>query len=412
MIAHRISLFAALAGVAVAAPRTVVALGMDFRQVDWLDGAGGYTQQNSAWGVAEVRFDAADAVNFYTDGDRRYAYVNLVTTVPGGHADNWAVQNWYVSYRASAGPSVETTSLTFDLGIVPGASSVGQLEYRLTFAPAPVAAPQSGAMSSAAISPTGWLFGGAGTNDPNEPVGGHSGNWPAPDAGNSVFSQVGDTIIDEAEIQNTGPIPDIDVDKLGCFPAAKAWSLWYMGETGLGPRYGRTRIQAVYENLYREMHASDGTTVPEFIEGIHQWELLDGNQFPTTRHDPLRREDWERVMRLLAAGADVEMRLGRYVATGRSGGHAVWVTKIVRTRNLAGQFEYKVTVVDDMRQGDGQSGHFVSELVIKEDGWVRGQDGWRGYRTEEIYTETPEPGTWLAVGAGVALVGLHRRRAR
>src|SRR6516225_1984509 len=74
------------------------AVDITFNQVDWLDTKGPFAKEKSDWGAVTVQFSASDASLFTQAGNVLFGYLNIVTTVPGGHADNWAVRNYPVSF--------------------------------------------------------------------------------------------------------------------------------------------------------------------------------------------------------------------------------------------------------------------------------------------------------------------------
>src|ERR1035441_5062739 len=124
---------------------------VSFDQVSWGNGNGGYVDQNSEWGQANISL-AGDAGLLTPDGSGGYyGYVNIVTSVAGGSNNNWAVQNLVVNFSSLAAVNGSlATTVNFDLGQTDG-TAVGSLNYFAQVSATPLALQPSGPMSGASL---------------------------------------------------------------------------------------------------------------------------------------------------------------------------------------------------------------------------------------------------------------------
>ena len=139
----------------------VSAVDVTFNQVDWLDNNGGYTSEKSDWGEVTVQFSSADSSLFTHTGSSFVGYVNIVTTVPGGSSNNWAVVNAPVVFNnLGKFDGGFTKALFFDLGVPRGSIRVTSLQYRLTVDGAPLGLVPLGPMTVSGVGVSELLFGG------------------------------------------------------------------------------------------------------------------------------------------------------------------------------------------------------------------------------------------------------------
>jgi hypothetical protein len=102
---------------------------ISFNQIDWLNESGGYTAQNSEWGMANIQLTNSDVDLFsYTPGVGYQGFVNLSTQLSTQLFEdpNWAVQNLPITFTNRSELSGRLSeSMTFDLGISRGSMNLG-----------------------------------------------------------------------------------------------------------------------------------------------------------------------------------------------------------------------------------------------------------------------------------------------
>ena len=407
------AVFVAVAALALAVigPRAC-AVTFQFDQLDWLNGTGGYTSQNSDWGRVAIGFSLSDAGSFTPFGSGYLGFVNVVTTVPSGGNNNWAVENLPVVFDSLAAFNSELPfSVRFNLGTQPGFVDVGSLSFVFSIDSTPRAIAPSGTFSFTTVGTAGALFGG----EDAPPVGGSTAQAAPPAAQNFVGVAAGNVISNRGRIAGSETnVPAINEENSGCAPGAAARSIKYLGS--MFPTASTTQTaQQVYGALTNLMNSSTGPngtgTVPtNFVAGK--------NLFFTTNNLPIMptvvTNSFPAAISALNSTSDVEMGVfwgySDAAQTSGLGGHCVFVTEIIEKRSNNTVTGYVVNYIDDMTQGDGMSNNTKHVVMFDAAGNLMGYGvgaQLNSFRIEAV----PEPSTLgLAALGVVTLVWVRCRR--
>lgn len=350
----------------------VSAVDILFNQVDWLDNNGGYTIAMSDWGEVTVQFSSGDAGLFTQAGSSFVGYVNIVTTVPGGSSNNWAVANDPVIFNnlGEFDNSLPET-LYFDLGVPSGSNRVTTLEYGLTVDSAPLGSVPSGPMTASSVGVSRVLFGGSiGVLDGQRFSGDTGQRAPGP-AYDFRGAQAGETAVNKVSIGiGRTNLPPISVDPNGCVPEAAARSIKY-----LLPSLTNS-IQAIYDTLKGSnyMNSSLGTNG----SGTDGFSYLHGKTNYTSQMGlPISTvigiTNFSQVITAISNGADVEINIvwqvftnsaGQTVTNGAPGvtgtnncGHLAMVTDLITVFSNGVASAYKICWVE-AAQSAGSTNHF------------------------------------------------------
>lgn len=363
---------------------------VSFSQIDWLDGAGGYTSYESDWGGVQVTLDVVDAAYFAPVSSGYVTYVNVTTTVAGGAGGNWGVQNLAVvldDLSADTFVGRLGESVFFDLGIAPGSQRVSDIEYILSLGAAPLASAPSGAMAVSGVDVEEVLFGGLiGTVDGETFEGGTSQAAP-PAALNFVGVGPGEQVGGKGAIKGKEKdVPKVAEDKNHCAPGSAARSLKYLAAHNPNVNVPDDPTQ-LHKDLAKEMKTTlkSGTWVDRFKSGKDEY--VEKKKLPIRTKQTKNVED---VIDALKKGADVELMVywGKNSSGKSMGGHAAFVTEITEIKNAAGETTgYQVKTIDDAKQGDGKAANDPHTYRFDKDGKLRGFGtgaGLIGYQIETV----------------------------
>ncbi|MCC6426809.1 MAG: hypothetical protein IT435_08300 [Phycisphaerales bacterium] len=371
---------------------------INFQQVSWTDGAGNYTSQFSDWGRATMSFSPADLAHFAFDPDVGFVgYVNVMTSVQGGHQSNWAVQNLPVVFESSDAINGRLPeSVRFDLGVQSGLA-VGNLSYSMNISQLPVSAPTSGAWFGASVANQDYYaFGGI-----NDDGGGGA------NSASNFFGTDGDGIAGPASTirGNESDIEHVQEGKNGCGPGSVARSLKYLAKHNSNVKITDS-AQDVYKDLTQSMGQNGG--------GVTEDKLKAGKKAYTDHNKlPIKTESNKGPgysAEKLKKGADVEIFIG-----GQPLGHFAMVVEIIpildpkNKKNIKG---WKIKYVDDNQQDNKKTANETNTITVSASGnneiLPNGTTG-RPINTFIIETVIPGPGAWSLASIG-AVVMCHRRR--
>jgi hypothetical protein len=401
---------------------STVSLGasISFEQLDWRADAGGYTLEKSDWGKVHVQLGPADAPLLHQQGSAYFAYMNVVTTVPSGHTDNWAVKNHPIYFNSLAeligrGPE----SLRFDLGTQPGQSRVSDLQYQVTFDAAPLATAPLGALQQIAVTPVDVIYGGwDGIVDGVHHFGGTGRGLPVP-AYNYVGVLASPPLLPVQQLNGTAPsgdgkikVPESSLPPMNtlpnhCVPEATARSLHYLDS--IAPQFSIPETPGVTAARLADLmetSLTNGTTEANYLFGK--------GYYVSEHHLPIMTtvgvKDFHQAINYLNAGYDVE---ANWVWNGGDNhdepmGHVAMVTQIIP--NPDGSFT--VRYAHDWDQQDGMEGNNFDAHTFESNGALRGAKPEEDAELASFYIEcVPEPTTLVLLLLGLFVWPSIRRVA-
>lgn len=393
-------------------------ISFSFNQLDWLDGTGGYTAQNSEWGVANIQLSSADASLFtYVPGVGYQGFINVSTQVSGS-ALNWAVQNLPIAFGAPSDLDGRLPeSANFNLGISRGSinlESLGSSALGFGFAVSaiPVASMPVLSGPTVAVLTAQALFGGE--EDPSGSYSGYSGEAAPATAANSVGALPGEkqALVGKIFGKETD-IPAVDEEKNGCAPGGVARSLKYMAaQNGLTLP---DTVQQVYDILKDKDHmktslGADGSGTATAMIKTGKDKYVGEKKLDIKTRQTM---DVEAAKKALNIKGDVEIGI-RFKGKDKAGndvfwGHRAFVTEIIDlTDALGNPTGYTVKYLDDGVQGDGKASNTPHTITFNADGTGRsaGVAGLINFQVEIV----PEPGTLALLACGMLSLVVARRR--
>ncbi len=394
------------------------AVNVSFDQVSWGNGSGGFVDQNSSWGQATLGFSPTDVGSLTPDGSGGYyGWVNMVTSVPGGSNNNWAVENMPVVFSdpSQLGSDLALTA-NFDLGNNVDGTAISSLNYSLTLSPTPLASQPGGPLTGASVTVADEVE-GTESNTADE------GSWAGTIAQNfigAIVSVVTNISFSNGQISGGQTnIARIAEDDNGCAPAAAARSIKYLGSMFPSVAVSQT-AQQVYGTLVTNMNTSIGTngngTAPaNFVAGKNQYFTANALTIGPTQVT----NSFAAAMAALKNTNDVEMGLNwgftDAARTSGLGGHCTFVAGITEIRYTNNVIGYVVTCIDDPNQGSGIASNEAYNLVFDANGNLLSGGGVGGrLNSLRIEAVVPEPATVELVAAGLvaAMIVSRRRRHR
>ena len=420
---------------------------INFGQVDWGDGAGGYTAQNSDWGQVNLSLSLTDAGLLTPDGEGGYyGYVNVVTDVLGGSLNNWAVQNMVMYFNdiTDFGNGSLPTTVYFSLG-QPSGVDVSSLNYSLTLSGAPLGFQPSGPTTFASVADVTRVDGTS--TDEFNPGNLSSGNAPAR---NYAGAAAGTGAVRGGTIAgSTTNVPAIAEAVNGCAPGSVARSLVYLSR--VNPSIVITQsAQQVYAGVTNAMGIVPGTAA-NVLNGNQTTNspfALGKNAFVASNGLSIANVTFTNTglyggffgnpgsnalsgaINSLNSTSDVEVWLSWGTITNHNGSgtnfirgaHQAFVTDIRPNTNAAGQIvSYTLRYIDDPVQGDTNAANALNTITILPNGTDAnaGQNvvnaGVVGFFIETP-TTVPEASTIelaaLGIGALALMHTLRRRRRR
>jgi hypothetical protein len=400
-------------------PAPAHAVTTSFDQVSWGNGTGGFEDQSSQWGRANVSFSASDIGSLTAFGSGYMGWVNIVASVGGGSNNNWAVQNEPVVFDNLADLNGSTPfSFSFDLGQTDG-TAVNNLNYSLTLSTGPLGSEPGGPLSLASVAAATEVEGNQ--TDPNS-----EGNIASTAARDSIG--IGAAAAAGAALALTGRgavqtpltnIPSVNESDNGCAPGAAARSIRYLGN--MFPSLNVTQsAQGIYGTLTNLMMSdtgpgsSNGTRIANFISGKNLYFTTNNLSIAPT----VVTTNFGQVISALNSTGDVEIGVswGYNVVGGVTnylGGHAVMVTGVTTIYSNGVPVRYIVDVVQDPLQGSGSTTNETDRYEFDTMGNLLNKGG-MGARINNFRIETvvPEPATieLAALGLGALGFSLARRR--
>jgi hypothetical protein len=407
-----------------AAPAAVV----QFQQVDWLDELGGYTSENSDWGRMTLSLQTTDLAHLPALPDLGYVgYLNVVTTVPSGHVDNWAVENLALAFDDISQPALDGRGehvCLFDLGVTEG-TSVTELQYRMVITdealvsvPTGTMLPYQGVADFAIIK--GGVEGTVPGSDPPEEFLGGTGKKKAPKAKNQgkkseeekkkVVKKKSKTLAEEELLKLL-----VDESKNGCAPGAGTRGLKYLEKTREEIDLLEKTTQEIYDDLVTDMKtdADKGTTKANFLSGKDAFTDREGLLI-----DTYQTTSFSDAMDAMDAGDAVEIMVywGKNELDESLGGHAAFVLEIIELADdLADPAGYQITIVDDSNQLDDVAADDTQTLDFDTSGNLENFGTGAALIGFQIQTVVPEPGAFIlcvsALGMALAFAVGRRRSA-
>ena len=344
-------------------PSSALAAGAEakFTQLNWLSDEGSVLVPNSDVGVVEFSFAEADTALLKENGG---GYVNVVTNTGTGSV--WSVENLYLSYPNLSYMLASHPTVQFSLGVA-NETPVNEIDYSTLVTSGPLSSPPSEELVSP-VAHEEYLVGGF--------EGGGSGEA---NTYNEIGSYVGCKIAECAPPKLVALIPQppanvipaVAEDKEGCFPGGVARSLVYM--FGKAQLNGITAAQ-VYTALKKAMGTTaTGTTDPNGVAGKEKYVKEKKLPVKTTNDLANFKGGAKKAPKVLTDGGDVELG----ITWTKGGGHIAMVTSITELKDPQGKITgYKITYVDDPRQGNGQALNEEHVIQTNEAGKITaGGDG-------------------------------------
>ncbi|HXI85428.1 MAG TPA: PEP-CTERM sorting domain-containing protein [Verrucomicrobiae bacterium] len=383
-----------------------------FDQISWGDGIGGYQDQFSQWGQASVDFSIADAGSLAPFGSGYAGWVNIVTSVPGGANNNWAVENMPVVFN-SAGDLDGDLPFTYDfnLGQTDGIA-VGSLSYSLTLTAAPLSLQPSGSLTSAGVAGLTKVEGT--TTSPGlegSPASQFAQNTVGMAA--SVASALSSLSISNGAIRTSQTNIAVVTEQLnGCAPGAAARSIKYLQQ--MYPSLNVTQnAQQVYGTLTNYMNSftgpastnGGGTAVANFVSGKNLYFATNGLAIAPT----VVTTNFGQVISALNSTGDVEIG----VSWAGGGGHCVFVTGVTTLYTNGAPYRYVVNIIQDPNQGGNSVTNETDQYVFDTNGNMlnKGGGSLNSFRIE--LATVPEPSTIVLSALGLGAIGFSlSRRSR
>lgn len=374
------------------------AVDIAFNQLDWLDNNGGFTSEKSDWGAVTVLVSSADTNLFTQTGNSFVGYVNIVTTVPGGNTNNWAVMNAPVVFNSlSEFDYGFPKSHWFNLGIPRGSIRVTSLNYRITIDAAPLATAPIGPMAAADVGISKILFGGSSGVLNGIAFSGNSGRLPPAPAFNFKGAAPGESAANMVRIglTNISQVPVVTNENVnGCAPAAAARSIKYLARNNAG---FTNSAQNIYDTIKGSNYmnsalgsSGDGTDSVGFKEGKDNYVATNKLGIKTV----IGITNFVKVVNALSNGADVELHFIWYGSTNDAAldtnyfGHYAMVTSITTLVSNGVVSGYDVEWIDG-EQGASNSSNRVHSYIFDTNGVVRTPDpGDYGTKLFSFYVET------------------------
>ncbi len=384
------------------------AIDISFHQLDWLDNNGGFTSEKSDWGKVTLRFSSADTNLFTQTGNSFVGYVNIVTTVPGGSTNNWAVMNAPVVFNnLSEFDNGYPKTLRFDLGVPRGSNRVASLHYRVTIDDIPLGVAPFGPMTLSGVGISRVLYGGFSGVMDGIIFSGNSGQTAPAPAFNAVGAFPGESAINKVAIgyTNFSDIPVVtNQDLNGCVPASAAQSIKYL--TRNNPAFTNT-VQNIYDTLKGSNYMNSslgtngtGTGSVAYKQGKDKYVSTNGLGITTI----VAVTNFIKVANAISNGADVEIAFRYSVTNSASGktnysGHLAMVTSIttlIGSNGIVSGYEVEwvdgepVEFVDE--EGNTISNSFENishSTIVDTNGVIRNPDtNYASQRFVGFYVET------------------------
>ncbi len=415
---------------------------LDFGQVDWGDGSGGYDVQNSDWGQVNVSLSLSDLSGLTPDGfGGYYGYVNIVTDVIGGSLNNWAVQNLLMYYNdiGELGAGQLPTTVYFSLG-QPVGSDVTSLGFSFTLSPTPLSLQPSGPTSPAPVSDVlrvdGTLTDGIiPGNLSRAPARNYFGAPPASSAlpGGSIVGR-------------TTNVPSVAESVNHCAPGSVARSLMYLSRVHPSVTITQTPQQLyaaltnamrqaagsgpnIFTNMIGSNSISNNVTNSTFAvgksavaasNGIPLMPLMFTNTALFGGFFGGTGSPFSAAINSLNATGDVEVWLNWGTITNHNnsgtnfilGAHQAFVTAVRPHITSSGVVGYTIWYIDDPVQGDTNAENRLSQMTVDFNGNELNPgtnvafSGVVGFFIEQV----PEPSVFGLTVLGAFALALLRRR--
>jgi len=403
----------------------VRAVTTSFDQISWASDAGGYEDQNSQWGEANVSFSAADVASLTPFGSGYMGWVNVVTAVGGGSNNNWAVMNEPVLFSSASEVGGDLPfSFKFDLGQTDG-TAVSSLNYSLTLSTTPLGSEPGGPLSLGAVATDTELEGDQ-TDSLSE--GDEAAGQARDSAGAGTINGLASSLAGRGTIATaTTNVPVVTEQANGCAPGAAARSIRYLGNMfpSLNVTQSAQQIYGTLTNLMKSdtgPNSTKGTAITNFVSGKNLYFATNNLQIAPTVVTTV----FSNAINSLNSTGDVELGVFwgfRYVTNGVTGqistnsmgGHAVFVTGITTLTTNGVPYRYIVDVIQDPNQGGGSLTNGTDRYTFDTSGNMLNRGGaGAGINSFRIETVVPEPATVELAALGLGAIGfsLARRKRR
>jgi len=380
---------------------------VEFDQLNWSNGQGGYAEAFSDFGRASLSFDPTDLPLFFPHPEGgRFGWINIMSRV-GPAQPQWTIRNLAVYFDDNENLNDRLpVGVWFSLG-VPSGTPVNAIDYVIVISPGPLSAPPMGpARLGIPVDQADILIGGAeAAAGANPPAGGNSGlyrpgpatNYNGAPPGTVFFSKPAAIRVGEKQIE--GVAEEVD----GCGPGSIARSLKYLD--AINPTITLALdAQGIYEILKGAGYISAGgprgtATTKEITDGKKKFvkEKRKSREIGGNIDTDVEKVDdiEEDVIPALAAGADVELIVQWPLRPGQDKAlqHIAFVSKITPKRNAEGELiGFDVEIIDDGKQGDADGTNKKTTLSFDKNGNMLGPDGQpNGGKAVEFVVEKYQP---------------------
>lgn len=337
-------------------------------QVSWSDNQGGYVQQYSDWGVLALRYSTSDLFSMYFEDGQYRGFVNVVIAETGGSTGgSWVVRNLPVAFPGDADPADDLAeNIPIPLGNMPGAPVAGRWAL-VTLTPNYQETHPVGARDLYGVTNTDWLFGGMVARFGGLSTFGNTGNmrWPMQGARKvpppMPFNlnlrqqlptyELGEVVTLKIKEKD---VVGVDEELCGCSAGAMARSLRYMADAGT------INLNDTTADIYKDAKTHMKTKIGN--NGGTPWANIPAGMTAYVKNKTLPLAVTATVnasdaMAALGNGSDVSFHFQVFGLVPIS--HSAFVSSMqalyVKVNNVKVPIAWKMTVVDDRKQGDGKA---------------------------------------------------------